>query len=131
MWSDNAASEDFLNFTVLAKVIAGAIHRNGDRPLSIGVSGAWGVGKSTTLELLAAELEKHEPKPLVVRFQPWRHQTQDNVRAAFAECLARTLAEETDLKTEVKEKAKSILKRANLIRIAGGAAEYTGCGWSI
>ena len=72
MWSDDAASQDFLNFGVVARVIAGVIQKNGDRPLSIGVSGAWGVGKSTTLELLATELEKHEPKPLVVRFHPWR-----------------------------------------------------------
>ena len=119
MWSDDAASQDFLNFGVVARVIAGVIQKNGDRPLSIGVSGAWGVGKSTTLELLATELEKHEPKPLVVRFHPWRHQSQDNVRAAFAECIAKTLVEHKDVPTKVAEKAKSILKRANLIRIAG------------
>ena len=119
MWSDNAASTDFLNFAVLARVIAGAIEKNGNRPLSVGVSGAWGVGKSTTLELLATELEKQDPKPLIVHFQPWRHQTQDNVKAAFAECIARTLVEEEGLPEKVKKKAKSILKRANLIRIAG------------
>lgn len=119
MWSDDAATQDYLNFRVLAKVIAGAIQKNGDRPLSIGVSGAWGVGKSTTLELLASELEQHEQKPLVVRFHPWRHQTQDNVRAAFAECIAQTLIDNKDVPAKVAEKAKSILKRANLIRIAG------------
>lgn len=119
MWSDNAATSDFLNFSVLAKVIAGTIRRNGDRPLSIGISGAWGVGKSTTLELLAKELLDEEAKPIIVRFQPWRHQTQDNVRAAFAECIARSLESEEDIPTEIRKKARSILKRANLIRIAG------------
>ena len=119
MWSDNAASQDFLNFGVLAKVISDAIEKNGDQPLSIGVSGVWGVGKSTTLELLATELENHEPKPLVVHFHPWRHQTQDNVRASFAECIAKTLIENTPPSSKAAQKAKSILKRANLIRIAG------------
>ncbi len=119
MWSDDVASQDFLNFGVLARVIAGVIHKNGDRPLSVGVSGAWGVGKSTTLELLAAELEQNEPKPLVVRFHPWRHQTQDNVRAAFAECIAKTIIENTPATSAVAKQARSILKRANLIRIAG------------
>lgn len=119
MWSDNAASEDFLNFSVIAAVIAGTIENNGDRPMSIGVSGAWGVGKSSTLELLATELKRLEPEPLVVRFHPWRHQTQDNVRAAFAECIARELAENTDVSNEIRQKARSILKRANLMRIAG------------
>jgi len=56
MWSDNEAKDDFLNFGVLAAVIAEIIKTNGDKPLSIGVSGAWGVGKSSTLELLSVEL---------------------------------------------------------------------------
>ena len=89
MWSDNASTEDFLNFGVIASVIADTVKANGDEPLSIGVSGAWGVGKSSTLELLAAELKQIDPEPIVVSFQPWRHQKQDNVRAAFA-CLLYT-----------------------------------------
>lgn len=119
MWSDNEAKDDFLNFSILASVIAETIKSNGDKPLSIGVSGAWGVGKSSTLELLAAELNRIEPKPLIVRFHPWRHQSQDNVRAAFAECIARELTKCESIGGDIKKKAQSILKRANLIRIAG------------
>ncbi|MCF7961303.1 MAG: hypothetical protein K9M08_11215 [Pirellula sp.] len=119
MWSDNEAKDDFLNFSILASVIAETIKTNGDKPLSIGVSGAWGVGKSSTLELLAAELNRYEPKPLIVRFHPWRHQSQDNVRAAFAECIAREITKCEGIGGEIKKKAQSILKRANLIRIAG------------
>lgn len=119
MWSDDAASQDFLNFSALAAVIAESIRKNGDKPLSVGVSGAWGVGKSTTLELLSLELQKLETKPLVVRFHPWRHQNQDNVRAAFAECIAKTIIANTPTASTVAKKAQTILKRANLIRIAG------------
>jgi predicted KAP-like P-loop ATPase len=119
MWSDNEATNDFLNFSILASVIAETIEINGDKPLSIGVSGAWGVGKSSTLELLATRLKKMTPEPLVVRFHPWRHQSQDNVRAAFAECIARELAKCEGVKGEIKKQAHSIMKRANLMRIAG------------
>ncbi len=119
MWSDNETKDDFLNFNILASVIAETIKINGDKPLSIGVSGAWGVGKSSTLELLAAGLKKMEPAPLIVRFHPWRHQSQDNVRAAFAECIARELTKCDGIGEEIKKQAHSILKRANLIRIAG------------
>ncbi len=119
MWSDNAATEDFLNFGVIASVIADTVKTNGDLPLSIGVSGAWGVGKSSTLELLAVELAKLEPKPLIVSFQPWRHQGQDNVRAAFAECIATAIKDAEGITPKIKKKAEAIIKRANLMRIAG------------
>ena len=119
MWSDNASTEDFLNFGVIASVIADTVKANGDEPLSIGVSGAWGVGKSSTLELLAAELKQIDPEPIVVSFQPWRHQKQDNVRAAFAECIAKAISDGEGIDDKIKSKAKSILKRANLMRIAG------------
>ncbi|WP_430450732.1 KAP family P-loop NTPase fold protein [Rhodopirellula europaea] len=119
MWSDNASAEDFLNFGVIASVIADSVQSNGDAPLSIGVSGAWGVGKSSTLELLSVELKKLDPKPIVVRFEPWRHQKQDNVRAAFAECIANAIIENEGIDDTIKSKARSIVKRANWMRIAG------------
>lgn len=119
MWSDDSNSQDFINFGIFAKVIASVIKKNGIRPLSIGISGAWGVGKSTTLELLAKELEAQKPEPIIVRFHPWRHQSQDNIRAAFAECISKAILKNQNLPTKVVEKARSIVKRANIIRIAG------------
>ncbi|WP_158453561.1 KAP family P-loop NTPase fold protein [Rhodopirellula europaea] len=104
---------------MIASVIADSVKVNGDAPLSIGVSGAWGVGKSSTLELLAAELKEIDPEPIVVRFEPWRHQKQDNVRAAFAECIANAIIDNEGIDDTIKSKAKSIVKRANWMRIAG------------
>ena len=51
MWPDNETERDFLNFTGVADTVAEIILQANGRPISIGVSGAWGVGKSSTLLL--------------------------------------------------------------------------------
>jgi predicted KAP-like P-loop ATPase len=48
MWPDNETDVDFLNFGSVAETIAEVIVQAAGRPISVGVSGAWGVGKSQT-----------------------------------------------------------------------------------
>jgi len=47
MWTDNETAQDFLNFGSVARTVAEVIEQAHSRPISIGVSGAWGVGKSS------------------------------------------------------------------------------------
>ncbi len=48
MWTDNETELDFLNFTGVADTVAEIIVQAQAQPISIGVSGAWGVGKAST-----------------------------------------------------------------------------------
>ncbi len=57
MWDDNEAESDFLNFTGVAGTVAEIIIQADGRPISIGVSGAWGVGKTSLMRLTQRELE--------------------------------------------------------------------------
>jgi hypothetical protein len=43
MWHDNETERDFLNFTGESDTVAEIIVQASGRPISIGVSGAWGV----------------------------------------------------------------------------------------
>ena len=69
MWSDNETKDDFLNFRCVADTAAEVIIQAGNRPLSMGVSGGWGVGKSSMLNLIEAALEERSDDSFVfVRF---------------------------------------------------------------
>lgn len=61
MWPDNDTDRDFLNFEGVADTVAEMIVQAEGRPVSIGVSGAWGVGKSSLIKLTKASLDKHQP----------------------------------------------------------------------
>ena len=52
MWPDNETERDFLNFTGVADTVAEIIVQANGRPISIGVSGARGVGKSSMIKLV-------------------------------------------------------------------------------
>ena len=51
MWHDIEAEVDLLNFGVVARAAADLIRQADGTPLTIGVSGGWGAGKSTLVKL--------------------------------------------------------------------------------
>lgn len=56
MWPDNETERDFLNFSGIADTVAEIVVQARGRPVSVGVSGAWGVGKSSMIKLIQASL---------------------------------------------------------------------------
>lgn len=59
------------------------------RGVVIGLTGPWGSGKTSTLNLVARELASRAPKPVVVRFQPWLISGRDDlIRSLLVEMSA-------------------------------------------
>lgn len=54
--SDNETKVDMLNSRAIAKTIANIIQDCDDRPISIGVHGDWGAGKSSVLAMVEMNL---------------------------------------------------------------------------
>jgi len=126
MWPDNETDRDFLNFTGVAETVAEIVVQAQGRPISIGVSGAWGVGKSSMIKLIRCSLkqraEKGERDFIFVEFNAWLYQGYDDARAALMEVIATTLAEEAQKRKKGIEKAAEFLDRINWFRLAKLAA---------
>nr|WP_227412054.1 P-loop NTPase fold protein [Cryobacterium sp. BB736] len=77
LWSDEPAEQDLLAFRAVAETVADAIFDDGLDPIAIGLSGAWGSGKTSVLELVVSEIDArshgYKGKVLVVPTQPWRY----------------------------------------------------------
>jgi predicted KAP-like P-loop ATPase len=120
MWSDNETDRDFLNFRCVADTAAEMIIQADGRPLSMGVSGGWGVGKSSMLKFISTALhERGDDKYLFVEFNAWLYQGYDDARAALMEVIAEKLVEHCEKKGTALQKAKSLLGRVNWLRAAG------------
>ena len=52
MWNDVETTQDLLNFKVVADTAAQMIKDGNGQPVSIGVSGSWGVGKSSLVQMI-------------------------------------------------------------------------------
>lgn len=123
MWSDNETTRDFLNFSGVADTVAEIIVQAHGRPISIGVSGAWGVGKSSLIRLTRESLETRPHKAgerefVFVEFNAWLYQGYDDARAALMEVIAATLEKEAEKRKKGVDKAKDLLKRVDWLRAA-------------
>ena len=130
MWPDNETDRDFLNFTGVADTVAEIIDQADGRPISIGVSGAWGVGKSSMIKMvgkaLADRTTDHDPPPfLFVEFNAWLYQGYDDARASLLETIAITLLAEAERRKTGVDKAKELVGRVDWLRtvkLVGGSA---------
>lgn len=123
MWPDNETDRDFLNFSGISDTVAEIIVQARGRPISIGISGAWGVGKSSMIKLTQASLagrprEDGERDFVFVEFNAWLYQGYDDARAALMDVIATQLGEEAKARKKGIDKAKDLLKRVNWLRAA-------------
>ncbi|WP_036234360.1 P-loop NTPase fold protein, partial [Marinobacterium litorale] len=87
MWHDNETTIDYLNFGVVADACASLLKQSGGQPISIGVSGGWGAGKSSLVKMIAARLEEPSEQQLqknryvVITFNPWLYQDFESARS--------------------------------------------------
>lgn len=58
MWNDIETTTDYLHFSVVSKTVANLIIESGDNPISIGVSGSWGAGKSSMVKMIGKDLNE-------------------------------------------------------------------------
>ena len=79
LWDDNPSSVDLLGFDAVVAPVRASIAMPDLDPLTIGVHGPWGGGKSTILGLIASDLAKDKTN-VVVRTNPWEFDEQEDVK---------------------------------------------------
>lgn len=121
MWADIETDVDFLNYSEVAELVAEMIANKELLPLSLGIFGGWGMGKSSTLRLVERELAGKPDQYLIIKFDAWLYQDFDDARAALMSVIASQLIEAVP--PTVVGKAKSLFKRVNKLRALGLLAE--------
>lgn len=120
LWSDEPSKIDFLAARAIAETVSDAVLDDSLDPLAIGLSGSWGSGKTTVLELIKADLDtRSDPetaKILTIRTDPWRYDPVVGAKESLiGEVLDAISAELTERLAEVEEtksaKIKALLKR--------------------
>lgn len=127
MWHDNETSVDYVNFRIVAKACAELIRNAGDEPVSIGISGGWGVGKSSLVRMIETEFEADRAKYVVVTFNPWLYQGFEDAKTALLQIVGDAVLKQAKSSETLQKKAEGFLKRINLLRLAqlGGEVAAT------
>ncbi len=129
MWPDKESSIDFLNFNETAESIKDIITERELMPISVGVFGNWGAGKSTVLELTKKSLENDAEEGeeyIQIHFDAWTFEGFDDAKAALLETIASELLKEAEKVEDDKgliAKATEFSERVDKIRLLGMLAE--------
>ncbi len=128
--ADNETKVDLLNNKAIATTIIKLLRDRPDQPVTVGVHGDWGAGKSSVLEMIEAGFEGEE-KVLCLKFNGWRFQGFEDAKIAFIEGIVTGLIEKRPALTKATEVVKDIFRRIDWLKVAkkaGGLAltAFTG-----
>lgn len=106
MWADNEADLDLLGFDFLVDGLMVGLTEARLLPLTIGVLGDWGSGKSSLMLIAADELARERSDPrdeserdpdtspyLTVAFSPWQYEDHEDVKVALMTAVLDALQE--------------------------------------
>ncbi|RWP46370.1 KAP family P-loop NTPase fold protein [Mesorhizobium sp.] len=120
MWADSESNVDYLNYSEVSEMICEMIADDAMLPISLGVYGTWGVGKSSILKLVQKELEA-DSQNLIITFDAWLYQDFDEAKSALMTVIAKTLYDQSS--KGLKERAAGLYRRVNKLKLLGIAAD--------
>lgn len=120
MWNDVETTNDLLNYGVVADTAAQLIRDSANEPLSIGISGSWGSGKSSLVKMIGKSLdtdEQAEQKYLFLEFNAWLYQGFDDAKMALLQSVSDMLLEEANKQKTLTDKAIDLVKRVRWFKV--------------
>ena len=113
MWSDNETTVDLLGFDYLVDSLEVVLTQPGLLPLTVGILGDWGSGKTSLLQMAQERLDAAKGFATVF-FSPWRYEAYEDVKAALIDAIL------TRLEAEIPDEESG--KKKTLGRLRGMAA---------
>ncbi|WP_163880828.1 KAP family P-loop NTPase fold protein [Paenibacillus favisporus] len=122
MWADNASKIDMLSFEPYAELLHEMALSERINPLTIGLFGNWGSGKSTVLNLINKKITAETNKNIVSIFvNAWMFEGYDDAKTALMEVILRTLEDNKGIKEKVGGALKKLKDRVDWFRLGGYA----------
>ena len=128
--TDNEATIDLLNNEAIATAVIGLLRNRPDQPITIGIHGDWGAGKSSILEMVQASVDA-DKSMVCLKFNGWQFQGFEDAKIALIEGIVTSLVEKRSLWQQAADSTKEVFKRIDglkLIKKGAGLAFtlYTG-----
>jgi predicted KAP-like P-loop ATPase len=121
--ADNETAVDLLYYEAIARTVVRLVGERSNEPLSVGVHGDWGAGKSSVL-MMVEEAFAEDDRVLCVRFNGWLFQGFEDAKAVLIETIVDELLRNRSTKDKVADQAKKVLRRVDWMKLARKAGAY-------
>lgn len=117
MWADNETNTDLLGFQVHTDLILSVVTDKLLLPVTVGVFGDWGSGKSSVMKMLEHSLQDNN-QVATIYFNGWQFEGYDDAKSALIYSILIELAEHRRLGPEIKNRVKRLIKKVDWLRLA-------------
>lgn len=121
--NDHETAVDLLYYEAAAKTIVRLIRSTPSTPVTIGVHGDWGAGKSSVLRMASTALEADE-KALCLWFNGWAFEGFEDAKTIVIETIVEELRRARPTSKKVAEAARKVLKRVDWLKFARKAGGF-------
>ncbi|MBB6609688.1 NTPase [Pontibacter sp. Tf4] len=119
MWSDSETTNDLLGFRVHADLLEALVLDDGILPVTIGVFGDWGSGKSSIMKMMENRLQALDDDTVCLYFNGWVFEGYDDAKAALLDSILKAFDDEKRFGAEVKSRVTQLFKSVNWMRAMG------------
>lgn len=121
--NDQETAVDLLYYESIAKTVVKLIRKSAEAPLTIGVHGDWGAGKSSVLKMTEAAFAEDE-RVLCLWFNGWTFEGFEDAKTVVIETIVDELRRARPASAKVAEAARKVLKRIDWLKVAKKAGGF-------
>ena len=114
---DQETGSDYLNCEAISQTVAELLKSNRKRPLTVGIHGDWGAGKTSILKMIEAQLDS-DANVAVLWFNGWTFEGFEDAKTVLIESTITELLRQRSKVGKVKKKARKLLRRVNWLKVA-------------
>lgn len=133
MWADNETNEDLLGYQVHADLLRDVVLDPKMLPISIGVFGDWGSGKSSLMLLMHESIEKWKNKTeeenkakgavqkntkvLQIMFNSWQFEDYEDTKLTLIETILSAVIKDIEDHLDIFEKAEACISKIKYLKL--------------
>ena len=119
MWSDRETHQDCLGYSAYVTVLANVCTHKDLAPLTLGIFGPWGSGKTSLMHMLMEHIEatKGEKKRSVLWFNAWMYEGREEAQSALVHAILANLQKGVTLAGEAKQLIEKLMKGTSVLKL--------------